>query len=57
MENPSIVVVTDRINLDGQLPGVFSLAQGLLREQPAHATTRQALRRLLGNRKRTAIPS
>lgn len=50
MENPTIVVITDRNDLDGQLFGVFSLAQDLLREQPAQATTRQELRQLLGNR-------
>lgn len=50
MENPTIVVITDRNDLDGQLFGVFSLAQDLLREQPAQATTRQELRTLLGNR-------
>jgi type I restriction enzyme R subunit len=50
MENPTIVVITDRNDLDGQLFGVFSLAQDLLREQPAQATTRQELRRLLSNR-------
>jgi type I restriction enzyme, R subunit len=50
MQNPTIVVITDRNDLDGQLFGVFSLAQDLLREQPVQATTRQELRRLLGNR-------
>lgn len=50
MENPTLVVITDRNDLDGQLFGVFSLAQDLLREQPVQATTRQALRTLLGNR-------
>ena len=50
MANPTIVVITDRNDLDGQLFGVFSLAQDLLREQPVQATTRQELRRLLGNR-------
>ncbi len=50
MENPTIVVITDRNDLDGQLFGVFSLAQDLLREQPVQATTRQQLRALLGNR-------
>ena len=50
MENPTIVVITDRNDLDGQLFGVFSLAQDLLREQPVQATTRQALRALLSNR-------
>jgi type I restriction enzyme, R subunit len=50
MQNPTIVVITDRNDLDGQLFGVFSLAQDLLRETPVQATTRQELRRLLSNR-------
>ena len=50
MENPTIVVITDRNDLDGQLFGVFSLAQDLLREQPVQAGTRQELRKLLANR-------
>ncbi len=50
MENPTIVVITDRNDLDGQLFGVFSLAQDLLRERPVQAGTRQDLRTLLGNR-------
>jgi len=50
MQNPTIVVITDRNDLDGQLFGVFSLSQDLLREQPVQATTRQQLRTLLANR-------
>jgi type I restriction enzyme R subunit len=50
MGNPTIVVITDRNDLDGQLFGVFSLAQDLLREQPVQAETRQDLRAKLGNR-------
>jgi type I restriction enzyme R subunit len=50
LENPTIVVITDRNDLDGQLLGVFSLSQDLLREQPQQATTRQQLRALLDNR-------
>ncbi len=50
MQNPTIVVITDRNDLDGQLFGVFSLAQDLLREQPVQANTRQDLRAKLGNR-------
>ena len=50
MQNPTIVVITDRNDLDGQLFGVFSLAQDLLREQPVQAKTRQKLRELLDNR-------
>ena len=50
MENPTIVVITDRNDLDGQLFGVFSLGADLLREQPVQASTRQELRQLLSNR-------
>jgi len=50
MENPTIVVITDRNDLGGQLFGVFSLAQDLLREQPVQADTRQDLRAKLSNR-------
>ncbi len=50
MENPTIVVITDRNDLDGQLFGVFSLAQDLLREQPVQVKTRQDLRAKLSNR-------
>jgi type I restriction enzyme R subunit len=50
MENPTILVITDRNDLDGQLFGVFSLSQDLLREQPVQASTRQDLRAKLGNR-------
>jgi type I restriction enzyme, R subunit len=50
LENPTIVVITDRNDLDGQLMGVFSLSQDLLREQPQQARTRQELRELLDNR-------
>ena len=50
MENPTIVVITDRNDLDGQLFGVFSLSQDLLREQPVQANTRQDLRAKLDNR-------
>lgn len=50
MQNPTIVVITDRNDLDGQLFGVFSLAQDLLREQPVQVETRQDLRTKLSNR-------
>ena len=50
MQNPTVVMITDRNDLDGQLFGVFSLAQDLLREQPVQASTRQELRQLLANR-------
>ena len=50
MANPTIVVITDRNDLDGQLFGVFSLSQDLLRETPVQAASRQELRALLANR-------
>ncbi|CUI04196.1 Type I restriction-modification system, restriction subunit R [Janthinobacterium sp. CG23_2] len=50
LENPTIVVITDRNDLDGQLFGVFSLAQDLLREQPVQVSSRQDLRAKLANR-------
>ncbi|WP_462382629.1 type I restriction endonuclease subunit R [Pseudomonas sp. Marseille-QA0892] len=50
MENPTIVVITDRNDLDGQLFGVFSLSRDLLREQPVQALTRGDLREKLANR-------
>lgn len=50
MENPTIVVITDRNDLDGQLFNVFSLSQELLREQPTQVETRQDLRAKLNSR-------
>src|ERR1035437_3883189 len=44
------MVITDRNDLDGQLFGVFSLSQDLLREQPVQGETRQDLRAKLGHR-------
>ncbi|MEE9905396.1 MAG: type I restriction endonuclease subunit R [Chlorobium sp.] len=50
MQNPTIVVITDRNDLDGQLFGVFSLSQDLLREEPVQAEDRNDLRAKLTNR-------
>jgi type I restriction enzyme R subunit len=50
MGNPTLVVVTDRNDLDNQLFGVFAAASEMLRETPVQADTRPELRRLLGNR-------
>ncbi|KAA6124498.1 type I restriction endonuclease subunit R [Cupriavidus cauae] len=50
MGNPTLVVVTDRNDLDNQLFGVFAGANELLRETPVQADTRPELRRLLANR-------
>ncbi len=50
MGNPTIVVVTDRNDLDGQLFGTFADARELLREAPVQAETRSNLREHLANR-------
>ena len=47
MENPTIVVLTDRNDLDDQLFGTFSRCRELLRQEPVQAATRQHLRELL----------
>ncbi|MCX7819351.1 MAG: type I restriction endonuclease subunit R [Kiritimatiellae bacterium] len=47
MENPTIVVLTDRNDLDDQLFGTFARCQDLLRQPPVQAQTRQHLRELL----------
>ncbi len=47
MENPTIVVLTDRNDLDGQLFGTFSRCQDLLRQPPVQAESRAHLRKLL----------
>ncbi|QDT55948.1 Type-1 restriction enzyme R protein [Caulifigura coniformis] len=47
MQNPTIVVITDRNDLDDQLFGTFSRCQSLLRQQPAQAESREHLRELL----------
>ena len=44
MENPTIVVLTDRNDLDDQLFGTFSRCQDLLRQPPAQAESRSDLR-------------
>ena len=47
MENPTIVVLTDRNDLDDQLFGTFSRCQALLRQPPTQARSRADLRRKL----------
>ncbi|MBI2749582.1 MAG: type I restriction endonuclease subunit R, partial [Burkholderiales bacterium] len=44
MANPTIVVLTDRNDLDDQLFGTFSRCQDLLRQPPAQAESRADLR-------------
>ena len=47
MENPTIVVLTDRNDLDDQLFGTFSRYSDLLRQPPSQAERRADLRRRL----------
>ena len=47
MENPTIVVLTDRNDLDDQLFSTFSRCQDLLRQPPAQAESRADLREKL----------
>ncbi|HRQ97989.1 MAG TPA: type I restriction endonuclease subunit R [Candidatus Saccharibacteria bacterium] len=47
LHNPTIVVVTDRNDLDGQLFGTFSACRDLLGEDPKQAGNRSELRQLL----------
>ena len=47
MENPTIVVITDRNDLDDQLFGTFSMCRDLLRQTPIQADDRDDLRKVL----------
>ncbi|MCL4120544.1 UNVERIFIED_CONTAM: hypothetical protein GTU68_041409 [Idotea baltica] len=55
MNNPTIVVVTDRNDLDGQLYNTFGMAQETLKQIPQQANDRDALRELLLNRQSGGI--
>jgi type I restriction enzyme R subunit len=47
MQNPTLVVITDRNDLDDQLYGTFARCHELLRQQPVQAQSRAHLRELL----------
>jgi len=47
MENPTIVVLTDRNDLDDQLYGTFARCRELLRQPPVQAANRADLREML----------
>jgi len=47
MQNPALVVITDRNDLDDQLYGTFARCHELLRQQPVQAQSRAHLRELL----------
>lgn len=47
MANPTIVVLTDRNDLDDQLFDTFAMCQDLIRQRPEQASSRDDLQRLL----------
>ncbi len=47
MENPTVVAISDRNDLDDQLFGTFGMCRDLLRQMPQQAEDREHLRRLL----------
>ena len=47
MSNPTLILLTDRNDLDGQLFGTFSACEGLLRQTPEQAQSREHLQELL----------
>lgn len=47
LENPTLIVLTDRNDLDDQLFGTFNLCKDLIRQTPEQANSREDLRRLL----------
>lgn len=55
LESPTIVVITDRNDLDDQLYGQFSRCKDFLRQTPQHAESRKHLKELLANRQANGI--
>lgn len=55
MNNPTLIVVTDRNDLDGQLYATFCNAVELLKQTPVQASDRDALRQLLAERESGGI--
>lgn len=55
MNNPTLIVVTDRNDLDGQLFATFSAAKDLLKQEPVQADNRDKLRQLLAERESGGI--
>ena len=55
VSQPTIVVVTDRNNLDDQLYGQFSRCKDFLRQQAVQASSRENLKELLEGRKANGI--
>ena len=47
MENPTLVIITDRNDLDDQLFGTFAMCRDLLRQTPQQADSREDLKKAL----------
>ena len=55
LESPTIVVITDRNDLDDQLYSQFAKCKDFLRQEPVHAESREHLKSLLEGRKANGI--
>lgn len=55
LESPTIVVLTDRNDLDDQLYNQFAKCKDFLRQVPMHAESREHLKNLLNGRKANGI--
>lgn len=55
LSQPTIVVITDRNDLDEQLYGQFSKCEHFLRQKPVQATSREDLKNLLKGREANGI--
>lgn len=55
LDSPTIVVITDRNDLDNQLYGQFAKCKGFLRQEPMHAESREHLKAILDGRKANGI--
>ena len=55
LDNPTVVVLTDRNDLDNQLFGQFAKCKAFLRQEPIQATSRDNLKQLLDGRKANGI--
>ena len=55
LEMPTIVVLTDRNDLDNQLYGQFAKCKDFLRQEPMHAESREHLKTLLAGRQANGI--
>lgn len=55
LDSPTIVVLTDRNDLDDQLYGQFAKCKEFLRQEPIHAESRENLKSLLAGRQANGI--